>query len=308
MPGVSVIIPTHNRAGLVVRAVESARQAGEDVEIIVVDDGSMDETETICRKLADIRYIRFAQSRGQSEARNAGIAESSADYVAFLDDDDVLLSGALELHREDLSADADAAFIYGHALLATQAGVLTGSVHPRDYPDGDIFWEILGGFCPCPHTVLFRKSCFVRAGYFDKAYQPVEDWDLWIRISEKFKALARRRAVGVYRCATASSGQNTSRILNIAAASLRAQRRGFTLPRAQAASQTIRRVAQRRLRNLYSDKLVWTAADSLTSGDGQRARLELLAALRYSPCRAARPWTLKLLLASLRPFSSRGQA
>jgi glycosyltransferase involved in cell wall biosynthesis len=307
VPAVSVIIPTHNRATLVERAVHSARAAGDNVEIIVVDDASIDETESVCRKLGNIRYIRFEHGRGQSEARNAGIAESRADYVAFLDDDDLLLPGALELQRQDLAAETDAGFIYGCAKLATQTGELTGSVHPVEYPDGDIFWQILSGFCPCPNSLLFRKSCFARAGYFDAAYQPVEDWDLWIRVSEQFKAVARRRAVGVYRCATPDSGQNTSSILNIASASMRAQRRGFALARARAASAAARRAAHRRLRHSYSDKLVWNAADSIASGSRQRARCDLVAALRYAPFRAARPWTLKLLLASLVPtFAGRG--
>ena len=87
MPTASIIIPTYNRPQLLPRAVESARAAGTDVEIIVVDDASKDETASVCRELSGIRYIRLEHNQGVAGARNVGILASSSGYIAFLDDD-----------------------------------------------------------------------------------------------------------------------------------------------------------------------------------------------------------------------------
>src|SRR6266542_5770596 len=87
----SIIIPTHDRPNLLQRAVESGRRAGSDVEIVVVDDGSTDETSIVCASLQGIVYVRLEERHGVGYARAAGIAASSGTYIAFLDDDDVRL-------------------------------------------------------------------------------------------------------------------------------------------------------------------------------------------------------------------------
>src|SRR2546423_5488708 len=86
MPQVSVVITTYNRAQLLQRAIESAWQAGPDLEVIVVDDCSTDETPEICSRLPSIRYVRLNTNGGLANARNVGIAECSSEFVTFLDD------------------------------------------------------------------------------------------------------------------------------------------------------------------------------------------------------------------------------
>ena len=82
---ISVIIPTHNRATMLLRAIESAGLAATDLEIIVVDDASSDQTPAICHGLKEITYLRMEHNVGLARARNAGIAGSSGKYIAFLD-------------------------------------------------------------------------------------------------------------------------------------------------------------------------------------------------------------------------------
>ncbi|MGZ8847657.1 MAG: glycosyltransferase family 2 protein, partial [Pyrinomonadaceae bacterium] len=105
MARVSVIIPTHSRPGFLPRAVASARAAGTDVEIIVVDDASSDETAEIYRGIADIKYVRLERNQGVAGARNVGILRSTSKYVAFLDDDDLRLPGSLDVQVEALEAN-----------------------------------------------------------------------------------------------------------------------------------------------------------------------------------------------------------
>src|SRR6185369_16143661 len=116
MPRVSVIIPTHNRAAFLPAAVDSARHAGSDLEVIVVDDDSTDETSEICQTLPEIRYIRLPRNVGLAGARNAGILASSAEFVAFLDDDDIRLPDSLDSQLRALDASPRAAFCYGRVL------------------------------------------------------------------------------------------------------------------------------------------------------------------------------------------------
>src|SRR5688572_20705419 len=96
MARTSIIIPTHDRPELLQRAVESAKKAGSDVEIVVVDDGSTDETRAVCAALTGIVYVRLEKHRGVGFARSAGIAASSGTFIAFLDDDDARLPGSID--------------------------------------------------------------------------------------------------------------------------------------------------------------------------------------------------------------------
>src|SRR5215211_7278317 len=101
MNKVSLIIPTFNRPHLLPQAVESARREGRDVEVIVVDDASCDETASIGAALHDIKYVRLDRNQGVAGARNVGLLESSSDFIAFLDDDDQRLPGSLD-HQVEL--------------------------------------------------------------------------------------------------------------------------------------------------------------------------------------------------------------
>lgn len=168
MPQVSVIIPTHSRPHLLPRAVESALGAGSNVEVIVVDDASSDNTAEVCRTLEGIKYIRLEHNQGVAGARNVGILNSTADYISFLDDDDVRLAQSLDLQAEALARAPEAGLIYGQALVADQSGAAGDEYYPQPCPQGDVFWELMvQNFIPCG-SVLFRRSCLFKAGLLDQ--------------------------------------------------------------------------------------------------------------------------------------------
>src|SRR5262245_12205588 len=108
MATVSIVIPTHARPALLPRAVDSARAAGTDVEILVGDDASTDATANVCKGLSGIKYVRVERNQGVAGARNIGIMVSTARYIAFLDDDDLRLPGSLDLQVAALEANRDA--------------------------------------------------------------------------------------------------------------------------------------------------------------------------------------------------------
>src|SRR3954470_23631066 len=110
-PEVSVIITTHNRPHMLARAIESAREASQgDVEVVVVDDASSDETASVCRSISDINYVRVERNQGVAGARNLGILASHGAYLSFLDDDDLRLPGSLDRQVEALAPFPESGF------------------------------------------------------------------------------------------------------------------------------------------------------------------------------------------------------
>ena len=157
MPLASIIITTHNRPLLLRRAVESAHAAARDVEIIVVDDASTDETARVCQPLPGIKYQRIDRNQGVAGARNVGLLVSSGSYITFLDDDDVRLPNSLDAQVKLLDADESAGLVYGQAIYADQLGQPSNDLYPQICPEGDIFWKLLAqNFIPCGSAVFRR--------------------------------------------------------------------------------------------------------------------------------------------------------
>src|SRR5262245_20302605 len=187
MPSVSTIITTYNRAELLPRAIESAMQAASDVEVIVIDDCSGDETPDVCAQLEGIRYVRLSRNHGLANARNVGIGECATEFIAFLDDDDLRLPGSLDRQLAVLKASDGAAFCYGQALIGDARRQLpTGEIYPLTCPQGDIFWKLLEhNFVPMP-SVVARKSSLIAQHGFNTELTLIEDWDMWLRLSEEY--------------------------------------------------------------------------------------------------------------------------
>lgn len=288
-PQVSVIIATRNRPHLLPRAVRSALAAGAGVEVIVVDDASGEETARVCRGLAGVRYLRLERNQKLGGARNVGLAASRAEFVSFLDDDDLRLPGSLDAQAELLRANPEAGFVYGQAWLADQNGEQTGEFYPHNCPRGDIFWELLErNFIPCAAPV-FRKSCLLRVGMPSDDLPGIEDWDLWVRIAELYPVECVERRVVIYRQATPASGQLTSATGEMVALLNRAYRgRWLKLPRAAAAPPAQRRRALGRFSRDMTDVLFHQSGRALASGCFLQAQMNLLTALRWHPLFAGR--------------------
>jgi glycosyltransferase involved in cell wall biosynthesis len=189
-PTVSVIIPTHNRAALVGTALRSVlAQTFQDFEVLVVDDGSSDDTSELCRQFPDarIRWLRHDTARGGGAARNTGITHSRGQYIAFLDDDDEWFPEKLARQMEVmLASPPEVAGVYSGYLIVDRA---TKRVRGRMIPTrrGDLQAALLqsnpiGG----SSSVLLKKSALERAGLFDERLPSFQDRDLWIRISREF--------------------------------------------------------------------------------------------------------------------------
>lgn len=290
MPAVSIIIPTRNRPVLLPRAVESARAAGTDVEIIVVDDASRDETASVCRELPGIKYLRLDRNQGVAGARNVGILASSAEFIAFLDDDDLRLPGSLDLQIARLAATPEAGFACGAMLIADQNYRLTGEISAPPPASGDVFWQLLElDFPVMPLSAVIRKDCFLRVGLLNRHLCGIDDWDILVRIAELFSVVALPEPVGIYRQPEPYSGQGSSAQSEQLARAARHQLQLFDLPRVKAEPKSRRQAIRRRTVNRVVDTLLWNAWRRLPEREFGFAAANILMALRLNPLRALRP-------------------
>ena len=185
MPRVSVIIPTYNRAHLVERAIDSVlTQDFADFEIIVVDDGSTDETPIKLSRYGDSRicYLR-KENGGLASARNAGIAQAHGEYIAFLDDDDTFLPTKLSLQAQLLDVRPEIGVVAGGWLFVDEASGRTTKVFPWEFQGNlDLKAWLFASLFPV-HAALVRRQWLQEVGGFDQAFPRLEDWDLWLRLA-----------------------------------------------------------------------------------------------------------------------------
>lgn len=182
-PVVSVIIPTFNRWPLVGEAVESVfAQSYSDFELIVVDDGSTDETQQELAKFRS-RLRLFVKARGGvAAARNFGVSRAAGRYVAFLDSDDLWRAKKLEMQTAFMEKDP-AVQICQTEEIWLRHGVRVNPRSRHQKPSGDIFIASLQLCLVSPSAVMMTKELFWRFGGFDERFPVCEDYDLWLRIA-----------------------------------------------------------------------------------------------------------------------------
>lgn len=183
---VSVVIPTHNRARELTRALRSvAAQSVPPREVIVVDDGSVDETPHVMKsQFPWVRYIR-QRNRGVSRARNAGIEIASGEWLAFLDSDDTWFPDKLE--RQHRLLGSRPRFLWCHTdEIWIRRGQRVNPMDKHAKQGGSIFMHCLARCVVSPSTVLIRREMLDAVGLFDETLPACEDYDLWLRISAHF--------------------------------------------------------------------------------------------------------------------------
>ena len=184
MPRVSVIITTFNRSALLVEALHSVlAQSFQDYEVIVVDDGSTDDTPArIAAFAGHVRYLPLQHSGRLGHLRNAGVLAAQGDYVAFLDDDDLWHPAKLERQVSVLDGNASTGLVYTDARLLLPDGSLSEPVLLTHQKQADDLFDHLIVSCFIhPSTVLVRRSLLQQLGLFDTGLTTQEDYDCWLR-------------------------------------------------------------------------------------------------------------------------------
>lgn len=201
MPEVSVVIPTRSRWHLLSAAALPSALWQEQVahEVIVVDDGSTDETPRCLAELEDdrVRVLRHERSLGLSQARNTGIAAARGEWISFLDDDDLWAPRKLSIQL-DAARAANASFAYAASVELDQHGRVTGEHQP---PDPATLAAELRKRYPIPagcSNVVVRTELVRRLGGFDLNLWHLQDWDLWIRLAREAPSVAIREVLVGY--------------------------------------------------------------------------------------------------------------
>jgi glycosyltransferase involved in cell wall biosynthesis len=186
MPEVSVVIPTRDRSRLLALTLHSVRwQRGVDLEVVVVDDGSADDTAEVVAALADprVRLVRHDTPMGVSAARNRGIAEAKGSWVAFLDDDDLWAPDKLARQLQAAHRTGRAWVYTGEVSIDEHLRILDGA--PPAPPEQVL--ARIGRHNAVPagaSNVLIHTDALARAGNFDIGLRNNEDWDMWIRLAK----------------------------------------------------------------------------------------------------------------------------
>ena len=185
-PSVSVIIPCYNGAEYIVSTIESVlNQAYEDFELIVIDDGSTDQTSEEINRVQDkrLKYFR-TENQGVSHARNYGIRESNGEFIALLDADDLYLETNLKQKIQFLNNHKDIGLVHGSEMIFESVTETTKSITKG--LDGFVLPELLSldkKVIHSPSSVVFRKKLIDQAGSFDEQMSVAADWDMWVRLA-----------------------------------------------------------------------------------------------------------------------------
>lgn len=220
---ISVIIPCYNQAHYLGEAIESVlAQSYPYIEILVIDDGSPDNTAEIATKYPQVRYIR-QENQGLSGARNTGIKESTGKYLVFLDADDRLIPDGLQVGINCFLVHPECAFVSGHHRYIKGDGSLLNE-YPQEPIDDDPYLALLKdnyiGMCA---TVMYQRQVFETVGNFKTTLKSCEDYDLYLRIARQFPVARHSQMVAEYRWHEANMTNNAKRMLQSALTALGSQ-------------------------------------------------------------------------------------
>jgi len=294
MPKVTVLIPSYNAAHFLPISMESALSGTyQDFEIIVVDDGSVDNTKVVVQSFMNkypgkVHYF-WQENKGLAEARNTGIARSKGEYLALLDADDQWLPHRLQEGVKILDQDSSIGLVHGNITnIDADNKEINTPKRNASPPSGSIFDNIflrkMDIYCP---TVLFRRSCCQQVGMFDINLTRLgcEDRDLWLRIAQKYKIVYIDKVLSYYRITPQSMSNNLKKML---------EARLYVIDKYCPKDDQ----SKRRLRNKAISKIYRDRGDGfLLQQDFTNARLEYIQAIKHDPL-AFWPWVngLKALL------------
>ncbi len=215
-----IIIPAYNAAKFLPAALESViRQTYSDWRIILVNDGSSDETRAIGRafqqQLGSKMLFLEQENRGLSASRNIAMQHSTAPLLALLDADDIWLPNRLEASRRCFENN-QVGLSYGFVSLIDAGGNVLHTQNPQDQLDeGSVSSAIYTRSInlPCP-TISFRRECISEVGDFDEDMRASEDRDLWLRISLKYEVARIPEVIALYRVSSGSMSDDLDRMFH----------------------------------------------------------------------------------------------
>jgi len=209
-------MPCFNHAQFVVESVNGILgQTHRDLELMIVDDGSIDNSWEIIRNLmagdSRIRGIRHVRNQGASKSRNDGLRAASGEFIGFCDADDIWEPQKLERQLDLLQTNPTYDVVYCDTIFVDENGSPTGQrfseyCQPPKPPSGGLFGELVKRNFVNIQGVLMRKKCIQQVGHFDEQVKWVEDWWYWVQLSRHHRFLYSPEILGNYRVHSHSTG------------------------------------------------------------------------------------------------------
>jgi glycosyltransferase involved in cell wall biosynthesis len=301
---VSIVIPCYNHARFLPDAIRSAlTQSHDDVEVIVVDDGSTDDSARVAEGRG-VRVVRQA-NQGLAAARNTGLAVSTGNMLIFLDADDRLRPDAARAGMAALQRRPDAMLALGRCLLIDEFGTPLATEQPR--VTSGFYEELLRrNYIWTPALVAFRRRIFDEVGGFDPRVNPSADYDMYLRIARHHEFVPHDTVVAEYRQHGTSMSRNPVMMLDATLDVLRRQRiHAMRTPPTRKAY----REGTRQWREWYGEHLVERFRAAIRTPGGQQEALRCAwHLLRLHPRGVAKHLWKKAVVATRaarRPFASR---
>lgn len=221
---VTVVIPSYNAAAFLRETIETAQaQTHAAAEVIVVDDGSRDDSAAIADACAGVRVLR-QPNQGVAAARNAGLRVATGDFVVFLDADDRLLPHAIETGLAALAAHPASGFVYGTSrVIGSDGSVLPRPPRPH-VADASYRTFLEGDAMVPPSCALFRRALVEVVGGFRQQHFPTEDYDLCLRIARHHPIHCHNQVVTEYRRHGDNASSQPTRLLRALFSTLDSQR------------------------------------------------------------------------------------
>ena len=208
---ISVIIPSYNHGNYLARAIESVlAQTYKHIEIIVVDDGSVDNTKQVAGSFPGVKYV-YQHNQGLSAARNTGIDNSAGKYMLFLDADDWLSVDALQKNHSIIGKHPEVAFVSGGHIKVSDTGEIIEEVK-EDIQSNHYRHFLQGNYIGMHATVLYARWVFDRFRY-DTSLRACEDYDLYMKIAREYPVLHHADVIAFYRIHGSNMSGDTNLML-----------------------------------------------------------------------------------------------
>lgn len=297
---VSVIIPCYNGAQFLSEAIESAlAQTYPPFEILVVDDGSTDNTGEVAARYQGVRYIR-QENQGASIARNTGLSKSQGDYLVFLDHDDRILPKALEVGVNSLNQHPACGFVFGFSRSIRADGSLLGEAQSEWIETANYQLILSGRSLSPPATVMFRRAVFESVGEFDRSFDPAEDYEFYLRVARAFPIYCHNQIIVEYRRHDNNLSCNIPRILETTLKVIDAQ---WEFVKGNRDYEAAYRTGKKHWPNLFGPYVPYGMADHIKAGRFLAAARVMFLLLRHYP-QGLVNYALELLSKLTKRFSS----
>jgi len=262
-PLVSIVIPNFNHAQYLGAAIASVlTQTYTPVEIIVVDDGSTDQSRVVVAQFGNQIRTIWQENQGLSAARNTGIRASKGEYIGLLDADDLYEPYFLETLFTRLRVNPDADGIYCGYQFVDQHNNALSQIEARLIPAAQLHDTLLDGNFFVPESMLVHRRCYTRAGAFDEKLRACEDWDMWLRITSQYKIIGTSVVLTRHRVLAGSMSSDPTRMI---------VNRMAVLKKHLGAEPGVYSVANNRTCQAYGEAYLISAVEYLQYGDIDQA-------------------------------------